>query len=235
MRHRVDLDDPAVGLQLVLLDEGRVARVGEESRRNAVIHASSPRSASNIGRTLLRSQHASGSRLEQARSHRPRPAARPCTSPTRSTTFSPSVSVSCSLNARVSANWNPVSRNRIGMSGRIWVAMCITTVPSAWNADAIAMRSRPRSLERPRQDLASAAPPRTGVRARLARRRGGGSAQGAVLVGCARGVPGGCGVYSAATRFRMLRSPYPYRKAGNPPCPTSTRSPRTAEPSSTSS
>ena len=41
---------------------GALARVGDESRRNAVIHASSPRSASNIGRTLLRSQHFSGSR-----------------------------------------------------------------------------------------------------------------------------------------------------------------------------
>ena len=29
------------------------------------------------------------------------------------------------------------------MSGRICVAMCITMVPSAWNADAIAIRSRP--------------------------------------------------------------------------------------------
>ena len=41
---------------------GAVARVGEESRRKAVIHASRPRSASNIGRTLFISQHRSGSR-----------------------------------------------------------------------------------------------------------------------------------------------------------------------------
>ena len=65
---------------------GAFARVGEESRRNAVTHASRPRSASNIGCTLLRSQHRSGSR-----SYRRGPNASACAStvysPTRSTTF----------------------------------------------------------------------------------------------------------------------------------------------------
>jgi hypothetical protein len=118
------------------------ARVGDESRRTDVIHASSPRSASNIGRTLLISQHISGL-LSNSRAPNSASCRSVVYSPTRSTTFNPSCSVSCCLKASVSANWNPVSRNRIGTSGLIRVAMWITTVPSVWNADAMAMCSRP--------------------------------------------------------------------------------------------
>src|SRR6266487_362892 len=49
--------------------------------------------------------------------------------------FNPSISVRRSLNASVSAKWNPVSRNRTGMSGRNWTARCRRTVPSAFQAE----------------------------------------------------------------------------------------------------
>ena len=53
--------------------------------------------------------------------------------------------MSCSLNARVSAKWKPVSRNRIGTSWRTLAAMSITTVSSAWKLEAIAISDSPES------------------------------------------------------------------------------------------
>ena len=118
------------------------------------------------------------------------------------------------------------------MSGRIWVAMCITIVPSAWNADAIAIRSSPeRSSAHDRISRGCASSNRV--------------VQRDEFVGGEEGLQAGPslrlrkGVWrreSTPDPFRMLSdAPDPDRKAGIPPCPTSTRSRRTAEPSSTCS
>ncbi len=107
-----------------------------------MIHASSPRSASNIGCTLLRSQHFSGIAFEQARTHH----------------------LGLPLDRVLADQVDHVEPEPLGQLllererlrelvaglqeqdrdvGRICVAMCITIVPSAWNAEAIAIRSRP--------------------------------------------------------------------------------------------
>ena len=197
-----------------------------------MIHASSPRSASNIGCTLLRSQHVSGSR-----SYRRGPITSACRStvysPTRSITLSPSRSVSCSLNASVSANWKPVSRNRIGMSGRICVAMCITIVPSAWKAEAIAIRSRPeRSSAQGTISRGCASSNRSfSARSSSVWKEG---LQRAAL-GCSEGESVCAGSLTPQAVSYAGRPATPNERPGNRPCPTSTRSLRTAEPSSTCS
>ena len=102
------------------------------------------------------------------------------------------------------------------MSGRICVAMCITIVPSAWNADAIAIRSRPERLQRPGQDLARVRLLEPDVQRRRVRRLGGGSARGRPS-GRWRAEPGGLarGVYPSEP-FRMLRRPVPRTKGRQP-------------------